>query len=328
MGIISRQIISRVILWSRETVGGSTQFNWRIKLKLHRNRAILDSSVELMFSRLSFDCVLLLLPLLTRSLEGRYIFEVGQNAVLPCFYSPAASVNHVPVCWGQGSCPLLQCYNTVLSTDGSHINYQKSSRYQLKGYLHVGNVSLTIEKVTSADSGTYCCRVQFPGPMNDQKLALELVIIPAKVTTARTPRRNFTATVPRMLTTKGHGSAETQTRETLHGCNQTQKSTLANELQDPTVTTQITIYIGIGSSAGLALVLIFGALILKWYSHKKEKLQNSSLVSMANLPPSGFVNAVAAGMHSEENIYTIEENVYEVEDSDEYYCYISDWQRP
>ncbi|XP_023582338.1 hepatitis A virus cellular receptor 2 isoform X4 [Trichechus manatus latirostris] len=215
MGIISRQIISRVILWSRETVGGSTQFNWRIKLKLHRNRAILDSSVELMFSRLSFDCVLLLLPLLT-----------------------------------------------------------------------------------------------------------------TKVTTARTPRRNFTATVPRMLTTKGHGSAETQTRETLHGCNQTQKSTLANELQDPTVTTQITIYIGIGSSAGLALVLIFGALILKWYSHKKEKLQNSSLVSMANLPPSGFVNAVAAGMHSEENIYTIEENVYEVEDSDEYYCYISDWQRP
>ncbi|XP_049730162.1 hepatitis A virus cellular receptor 2 isoform X1 [Elephas maximus indicus] len=281
-----------------------------------------------MFSNLSFICVLLVLLLLTRSLEGAYIVEVGQNALLPCNYSPTASVNHVPVCWGQGSCPMLQCHLTVLSTDGSHVNYRKSNRYQLKGYLHTGDVSLTIENVTSADSGTYCCRIQFPGLMNDEKLTLELVITPAKVTTARTPRKEFTTILPRMFTTKGARSAETQTWETHHDCNQTQKFSLANEFHDSAVTTRIAVYIGVGISAGLALVLIIYALILQWYSRKKEKLQNSSLVSMASLPPSGLVNAVAAGMHSEENIYTIEENVYEMEDSNEYYCYISDWQRP
>lgn len=57
-----------------------------------------------------------------------------------------------------------------------------------------------------------------------------------------------------------------------------------------------------------------------------------SLVTLANLPPLGLTNAVAEGMRSEENIYTIEENVYEMEDPSEYYCYASpgqqSWQPP
>ncbi|XP_058137363.1 hepatitis A virus cellular receptor 2 [Dasypus novemcinctus] len=275
-----------------------------------------------MFLHLSFNFVLLLL-LLTRSLEGEYTVEAGQNALLPCIYYPTSSEDLVPVCWGQGSCPMLDCHNKLLSTNGRIVSYQTSKRYQLKGNLQEGNVSLTIEKVTLADSGTYCCRIQFPGLMNDEKSNLELVIKPAKVATAQTPQRDFTAGFPRMLTTEGHSSAEIQTRGAFHDNNQTERPSLAHGLHNSGMTTRMSIYIG---AAGLAFSLILGVLILKWYSYSKKKLQNSSLISMANLSSSGIANAVAERIHAEENIYTIEENIYEIEDPNEYYCYVSSEQ--
>lgn len=162
-----------------------------------------------MLSHLSFDCILLWLLLLTRSSEGSYVVEVGQNAYLPCAYTPTSSENLVPVCWGRGSCPLSKCLSLVLSTNGRDVEYQKASRYQLKGNIHRGDVSLTIQNVTSADSGTYCCRIEFPGLLNDQKLDLKLDVKEARVTPAWTPWRDVTPAVPRLLTTEGHGSANT-----------------------------------------------------------------------------------------------------------------------
>uniref|UniRef100_A0A2I3T402 Hepatitis A virus cellular receptor 2 n=1 Tax=Pan troglodytes TaxID=9598 RepID=A0A2I3T402_PANTR len=251
-----------------------------------------------MFSHLPFDCVLLLLLLLlTRSSEVEYRAEVGQNAYLPCLYTPAAPGNLVPVCWGKGACPVFKCGNVVLSTDERDVNY-RTSRYWLNGDFRKGDVSLTIENVTLADSGIYCCRIQIPGLMNDEKFNLKLVIKPA----------------------------ETQTLGSLPDINLTQISTLASELRDSRLandlrdsgaTIRIGIYIGAGICAGLALALIFGALIFK-----------CNLISLANLPPSGLANAVAEGIRSEENIYTIEENVYEVEEPNEYYCYVSSGQQP
>ncbi|XP_054540727.1 hepatitis A virus cellular receptor 2 isoform X3 [Pan troglodytes] len=225
-----------------------------------------------MFSHLPFDCVLLLLLLLlTRSSEVEYRAEVGQNAYLPCLYTPAAPGNLVPVCWGKGACPVFKCGNVVLSTDERDVNY-RTSRYWLNGDFRKGDVSLTIENVTLADSGIYCCRIQIPGLMNDEKFNLKLVIKPAKVTPAPTLQRDFTATFPRMLTTRGHGPAETQTLGSLPDINLTQISTLASELRDSRLandlrdsgaTIRIGIYIGAGICAGLALALIFGALIFK-----------------------------------------------------------------
>ncbi|XP_078214704.1 hepatitis A virus cellular receptor 2 isoform X1 [Callithrix jacchus] len=214
-----------------------------------------------MFSHLPFDGVLLLLLLLTRSEE--YIVEVGQNAYLPCFYTLDTPGNLVPVCWGKGACPVFECGDVVLRTDERDVSYRTSSRYWLNGDFHKGNVTLAIGNVTLEDSGIYCCRVQIPGIMNDKKFNLKLVIKPAKVTPAPTLPRDSTPAFPRMLTTEDHGPAETQTLEILHDKNLTQLSTLANELQDAGTTIRIGVYIGAGVSAGLALALIFGALIFK-----------------------------------------------------------------
>ena len=133
--------------------------------------------------RISFiACILPSFSLSSGSLEGSRTAKVGQNAYLPCNYSPSTSEDLVPVCWGRGPCPVFQCQGEVLRTDGRHVTYRTSSRYQLKGYLQNGDVSLTIENVTLADSGTYCCRIQFTGPMNDKKLDLQLDIKPGEWT--------------------------------------------------------------------------------------------------------------------------------------------------
>nr|XP_045009071.1 hepatitis A virus cellular receptor 2 homolog isoform X1 [Jaculus jaculus] len=278
-----------------------------------------------MSSRLSFDCVLLLLPLLlTRSLEEAYQAEVGQNASLPCSYILPTPGTLVPVCWGKGKCPLSQCSNLLLNSDNSKVTYQKSSRYQLKGNFHKGDVSLTIQNVTVADSGTFCCRVQFPGIMNDQKLNLELIVKPATVT-PQIAQRDSTTVLPRRLTIEGRGP-ETQTLRTLQDRNETQLFTLTEERQDSAAATRLGAYVGAGVAAGLALTLIVGALVLKWHFHRKRQLQSSSLITLANLPPMGLVNAVSERMRTEENIYTTEENVYEMENSNEYFCYVSSGQ--
>ncbi|XP_033617490.1 hepatitis A virus cellular receptor 2 isoform X1 [Fukomys damarensis] len=268
-----------------------------------------------MFSHLSFECVLLLLLLLlTGSLEAEYIVELGQNAQLPCTFHLASSGNLVPVCWGKGSCPTFDCPNVLLRTKGRRVTYRTSERYQVQSNFYEGDVSLTIKNVILGDGGTYCCRVQHPGPMNDGKFNLQLVIRPSKATPAPTARRDWTSTLPRMLTTNGHGS-ETQTLRMRHDKNETQTFPLANEVQDSGTAASIGVYIVAGVSAGVALGLILGALIVMWYSHRKQKFRNTSLITLANLPPSGLANAGAEGIRSEVNVYTTEENVYTIEEN-------------
>ncbi|XP_049994539.1 hepatitis A virus cellular receptor 2 [Alexandromys fortis] len=189
-----------------------------------------------MFSHLTFNGVLLLLLLLlARSLEDAFIVEVGKNAYLPCNYSITAYGTPVPVCWGKGPCPFSHCgANNVLSTDERNVTCQKSRRYQLKGNFLKGDVSLTIENVTLADGGTYCCRVKFPGLGNDKKVNLELDIRP-----------------------------ETQTLGTLQDKSQTQISTWTNEMKDSGETIRTAVHTGVRVFAGLALTFIFGVLFLK-----------------------------------------------------------------
>ena len=52
-----------------------------------------------------------------------------------------------------------------------------------------------------------------------------------------------------------------------------------------------------------------------------------SIITLPSLSPSGLASTAAEGMHPEENIYIIEENVYEVEDPYECYCSINSGQQ-
>ncbi|CAO2642672.1 Hepatitis A virus cellular receptor 1 homolog, partial [Lemmus lemmus] len=146
---------------------------------------------------------------------------VGHPVTLPCTYSTRGGV--FTTCWGQGACPSSRCANTVIWTNGYRVTYQRSSRYQLKGYISRGDVSLTIENAVQSDSGLYCCRVEVPGWFNDQKVTFSLEIKPeisrsppTRPTTTGRPmtlstRPTRVSTSPRVSTTTPTPPAHTQT---------------------------------------------------------------------------------------------------------------------
>ncbi|EDL33800.1 hepatitis A virus cellular receptor 1 homolog isoform X2 [Mus musculus] len=113
---------------------------------------------------------------------------VGHPVTLPCTYSTYRGIT--TTCWGRGQCPSSACQNTLIWTNGHRVTYQKSSRYNLKGHISEGDVSLTIENSVESDSGLYCCRVEIPGWFNDQKVTFSLQVKPEIPT--RPPRRPTT----------------------------------------------------------------------------------------------------------------------------------------
>jgi hypothetical protein len=97
------------------------------------------------------------------------------SACLLCTLPPSGTF--VPVCWSKEPCPWSQCASVVFSTENRNVTYHKSSKFQIKGNFYKGNMSLTIENVTRSGQGTYCCRIQFPGSVNDKKLEVKLGIM-------------------------------------------------------------------------------------------------------------------------------------------------------
>lgn len=77
----------------------------------------------------------------------------------------------------RGDIPNLGCGNEIIASDGDKAVRQTSQRYQLDGELQEGDASLTIHNTTLKDSGRYGCRVHVPGLFNDEKIAIDLVIM-------------------------------------------------------------------------------------------------------------------------------------------------------
>ncbi|NWW22117.1 HAVR1 protein, partial [Falcunculus frontatus] len=112
------------------------------------------------------------------------IGEVGQDVTVPCHYSVRDRSGITSMCWGRDRCPNSKCSQPIIWTDGWRVTEQHSSRYQLKGDLQQGDVSLTIVNAREADSGIYCCRVELPGWFNDQLINHKVVITKERISTA------------------------------------------------------------------------------------------------------------------------------------------------
>ncbi|NXF29348.1 TIMD4 protein, partial [Nyctibius bracteatus] len=113
---------------------------------------------------------------------------IGQSVQLPCFYQVARLKDISDICWGRGPCPNSKCSNKILHTTGNRVTFRKSQRYNLRGYISYGDVSLTIGRVKAEDAGTYCCRVEIPGWFNDIKQNMRLEVDrapPVMITTTR-----------------------------------------------------------------------------------------------------------------------------------------------
>ncbi|NXO34568.1 HAVR1 protein, partial [Locustella ochotensis] len=116
---------------------------------------------------------------------------VGQPVTLPCSYRVRRPSDISDICWGRGPCPNSKCSNKILHTAGSKVTFRTSRRYNLKGRVHSGDVSLTIAAAWAEDAGLYCCRVEIPGLFNDIKrnIRLELARAPPVTTTITTTTR-------------------------------------------------------------------------------------------------------------------------------------------
>ncbi|XP_068134255.1 polymeric immunoglobulin receptor-like [Hyperolius riggenbachi] len=91
---------------------------------------------------------------------------VGETVKLPCSYNATEGTSKM--CWGRGHCPAFKCRDAIAKTDGDAVNWVESERYEMKGRVQDGDVSLTIRSVTKKDEGDYCCRVETPGLFNDK----------------------------------------------------------------------------------------------------------------------------------------------------------------
>ncbi|XP_063341472.1 hepatitis A virus cellular receptor 1 homolog [Pelmatolapia mariae] len=102
--------------------------------------------------------------------------HTGQDVILPCKYDRKYH-GALSVCWQRGELPTRGCSNQLISTDGLRVETRAPSRYQLLGRLEDGDVSLTIMNLTEGDAGRYGCKVEIPGPFNDEKHHIDLTVV-------------------------------------------------------------------------------------------------------------------------------------------------------
>lgn len=100
---------------------------------------------------------------------------VGHNVTLPCSYD-ALAYGPLSFCWGKDWVPTSKCSNTILSSEDGTTQNMWGPRFQLRGAVEDGDVSLTVMKVRWSDAGLFGCRVEIPGWFNDLKVNVKLSI--------------------------------------------------------------------------------------------------------------------------------------------------------
>ncbi|XP_053574769.1 hepatitis A virus cellular receptor 1 homolog isoform X2 [Bombina bombina] len=237
--------------------------------------------------------------------------SVGDTVHLSCTYSVQQGTTNM--CWGRGSCPFSYCNQVIVETDGSKVTQRKSDRYQLKGDIAKGNVSLTIINVTRHDTGTYCCRAEIWGLFNDEKVEIEVQIHDREVNSG-----SSTTAVSRH--THGKDIYESRTTSLAHQTHAagTTDTRVFNEPTDPLIPysgeddqefTHLQGDIPEDSSAvpyiSIALVLLLISLaIVTVYIYKYRKRKKETPRSSVPMGVRGTLEDSAN--HTEDNIYIIE----------------------
>ncbi|XP_068958607.1 hepatitis A virus cellular receptor 1 homolog isoform X2 [Petaurus breviceps papuanus] len=263
-----------------------------------------------------FSCVLMVLFAGPSMSDQTVTGIVGQSVTLPCIYSVQNGVTSM--CWGRGWCPLNGCSNEIIWTDGHKMTFQHSNRYHLKENLSQGIVSLTIGNLTEADEGIYCCRVEISGWFNDQKVTVKLNVEQV----SSTPVSDIVTTRP---SETSDGKIWTQPNIPI-GVNDTVTGTSEGYqyenktvfLHDQLVTNNKGIYIGVSVFVGLLLILILLVFVLKRYFYNRKNPQTLSLTFLAGSKNEVVRTTTEDGNRAEDNVYTIEDNVYIVEEENAY----------
>ncbi|CAO2642674.1 Hepatitis A virus cellular receptor 1 homolog [Lemmus lemmus] len=98
---------------------------------------------------------------------------VGHPVTLPCIYSVYTGISYIS--WDFGECQYFNnYYKSIIRANAYQVTYRRSSRYQLKGRISEGNVSLTIENAVQSDSGLYCCLTKIPGSFHSVTYSLDV----------------------------------------------------------------------------------------------------------------------------------------------------------
>ncbi|XP_075875952.1 hepatitis A virus cellular receptor 1 homolog [Nelusetta ayraudi] len=158
------------------------------------------------------------------SRSSTVVGQVGHDITLPCTYD-IKHYGSLWMCWGQGQIPNSGCNKQLIATNGEAVTDRASTRYQLLGRLDQGDVSLTILNVKETDSGQYGCRVQIPGPFNDQKHQIQVIVetaiqtttaaaTGAQTTTEQTPAHHTTAQLTNMTSSHNSSSSSVEAEVT------------------------------------------------------------------------------------------------------------------
>ncbi|NXX30111.1 HAVR1 protein, partial [Nicator chloris] len=203
--------------------------------------------------------------------------EVGQDVIVPCHYRVQNGNGITSMCWGRDRCPNSKCSRPIIWTDGWRVTEQHSSRYQLKGDLQRGDVSLTIVNARETDSGIYCCRVELPGWFNDQLINHKVVVKKARISTA-SPHTYTSEQTSAPGSTSESSLTVTRTWPSVPASEAPQTAStpcsgpsdcldVAANLQNTSVSLpsqqhpERRLYVGIGSCAALLLLLILALLL-------------------------------------------------------------------
>ncbi|XP_075797952.1 hepatitis A virus cellular receptor 1 homolog [Microtus pennsylvanicus] len=250
---------------------------------------------------------------------------VGHPVTLPCTYSTYTGISYMS--WDLGECQYFNNYRTLVRANAYQVTYQRSSRYQLKGRISKGDVSLTIENAVQSDSGLYCCLTKIPGSFNSVTYSLDIKPeIPANPPTRPTTRRPTTTerpttlstgstrvpASPRVSTSTPTTPAHTQTHTPDWNNTVTSSDDSRNNYTEsiPSWNQQKNMskgfYVGVSTAALLLLLLVCTAVITRCILMKK-KSGSLSLVAFRANKIGTLQNTAVIRSRAEDNVYTIED---------------------